>query len=142
MQQICIPTIHTGPLPANFKELNMNARKTLIAIAAIAASLPAAYAGNFVGGEAGYDTHPVNSSRSRAQVQQEYQAFRDHPVYSDGTVMLQGEAGYVSANQGVSADRQPSGPHTHVLGNTGAPAATAAPMGDAERRAYRQQYIN
>ena len=120
----------------------MNARKTLIAIAAIAASLPAAYAGNFVGGEAGYDTHPANSGLSRAQVQQEYQAFRDHPVYSDGTVMLQGEAGYVSANQGVFADRQPSGPHTHVLGNTGAPAAAVAPMSDAERRAYRQQYIN
>lgn len=120
----------------------MNARKTLIAIAAIAASLPAAYAGNFVGGEAGYDTHPANGSRSRAQVQQEYLAFRDHPVYADGTVMIQGEAGYVSANQGVSADRQPNRPHTHVLGNTGAPAAAVTPSGDAERRAYREQYIN
>lgn len=119
----------------------MNPRKTLIAIAAIAASLPAAYAGNFVGGEAGYDTHPANSSLSRAQVQQEYLVFREHPVYTDGTVMLQGEAGYVSANQGESADRQPNGPHTHVMGNKSAPAAAAA-MSEAERQAYRQQYIN
>lgn len=120
----------------------MNLRKTFIAIAAIAAALPAAYAGNFIGGEAGYDTHPANSSRSRAQAQQEYQAFRDHPVYADGTVMIQGEAGFVSANQGESADRQPGGPHTHVLGNTSAPGAAVAPMGEAERQTYRQQYIN
>lgn len=120
----------------------MNPRKTFFALAAVAAAIPAAYAGNFLGGEIGYDTHPANGTHSRAQLRQDYQVFRDHPVYFDGTVMLQGEAGYVSANQGESADRHPNGPHTHVLGNTTAPAATAAPASEAERRAYREQYIN
>lgn len=120
----------------------MNPRKTFFALAAIAAAIPAAYAGNFVGGEIGYDTHPAKGTNSRAQLQQEYQAFRAHPVYFDGTVMLQGEAGYVAANQGESADRQPNGPHTHVLGNTSAPAGTLMPVSEAERRAYREQSVN
>jgi hypothetical protein len=123
-------------------ELNMKIRKTLLALSVAAATVPAAYAGNFVGGELGWDSHPVNSAVTREQLQREYQAFRAHPVFFDGTVMIQGELGYVSANQGASADTSPSGPHTHTMGNVGAPAAIAAPLSEAERRAYREQYIN
>lgn len=119
----------------------MNIRKSILAISLAAAALPAAFADNFVGGEAGWETHPANTALTREQVQREYQAFRAHPVYADGTAMIQGEAGYVQAVQGTSVDRTPAGPHTHSLGNTGAPAA-AVPLTDAEERAYRQQYIN
>ena len=120
----------------------MNIRKTVLAFSVAVAAVPAAFADNFIGGEAGWATHPVNTPLTREQVQREYEAFRAHPVLADGTVMIQGELGYVSGNQGVSVDRTPSGPHTHALGNSGSPAATPAPLGETERRAIREQYIN
>lgn len=123
----------------------MNIRKVILAFSVAAAAAPAAFADNFVGGEPGWDTShaaAVNSTRTREEVQREYEAFRAHPVFSDGTVMIQGELGYVSANQGISADRTPSGPHTHALGNAAAPAAKSAPLTEAERRAIQEQYIN
>lgn len=120
----------------------MTLRKTILALSLVAAAAPAAFADNFVGGEAGWDTHAVSSPLPREQVQREYLAFRDRPVFADGTVMIQGEAGYVPAIQGASVDRTPSEPHTHALGNTGAPAVVVAPLTQAEQGAYRQQYIN
>lgn len=121
----------------------MNIRKTLLALTVAAAAAPAAFANNFIGGELGYDSHPVNGTTTREQLQREYQAFRAHPVLADGTVFIQGEAGYVSANQGQSADQSPAGPHTHVLGNSAASArAPVAQVSEAERRAIREQYIN
>ena len=122
----------------------MNVRKTILALTVAAAAVPAAFANNFVGGEIGYDSHPVNSTVTREQLQREYQAFRAHPVLADGTVVLQGEAGYVSPNQGAFADQIPARPHSHVMGNMAAPASKSspAPMTEAERRAYREQYIN
>ena len=122
----------------------MNVRKALIALSIAAAAAPAAFADNFVGGELGYESHPVNSPLTRAQVQKEFEAFREHPVLSDGTVFIQGELGYVSANQGASVDRDPAGPHTHVMGSNAAQSTRVAPapLTEAERRAYRDQYIN
>lgn len=120
----------------------MNIRKTILVLSVAAAAAPAAFANNFVGGELGYGTHPVTSPLTRAQVQREYQAFRAHPVLSDGTVLLQGEAGYVSANQGAFADRVPTTPHTHVLGSSSNPEARPAPLSTTEQRAIREQYIN
>lgn len=120
----------------------MKIRKALLALPLAFTAIPAAFAANFVGGELGYDTDPINSALTRQQVQREYQAFREHPVFFDGTVMLQGEAGYVSANQGAFADRIPNGPNSHVLGNAPTSAVKPAPLSDAERRAYREQYIN
>ena len=121
----------------------MTIRKTFLALAIAAAAAPAAFADNFVGGELGYDTHPVKSTVTREQLQAEYQAFRAHPVLADGTVVIQGDAGYVSANQGAFVDNIPAGPHSHVLGNAaGAPVVKGAPLSEAERRAIREQYIN
>lgn len=120
----------------------MKTRKSFLALPLALIAIPAAFAANFVGGELGYETHPVNSPLTREQVQREYQAFREHPVFFDGTVMLQGEAGYVSANQGAFADRVPNGPHSHVLGNAPTSPVTRFPLSEAERRAYREQYIN
>lgn len=121
----------------------MTYRKTALAILLAVAGVQGAIAGanvTWVGGEAGFVEHPVNSPRSRAQVTQEYLAFRDHPVSFDGTVLLRGEAGYVSAGPAVFSDVH--GSHTHVLGNAGAAKPEPAAMTDAEKRAYREQYIN
>lgn len=122
----------------------MSIRKTLLALAAAGAAVPAAFAGNFVGGEIGYDSHPANSVMSRQEVRQDAKAFLAHPVLADGTVFVGGELGYVPADEGAYADRQPATPHTHVLGNTGDTLAKSspAPMTEAERRAYKEQYIN
>lgn len=120
----------------------MNIRKIFLALSVAAIAAPAAFADNFVGGEQGYETHPSAGKITRSQVQQEYFAFKTHPVLSDGTVMLQGELGYVSPVQGAFADRVPSEPHTHVLGNTTADPAKNMPLSDAEQRAAREQYLN
>ena len=122
----------------------MNMRKSILAIAFTATAIPAAFAGNFVGGELGYESHPVNSALTRQQVTNEYLAFRKHPVQADGTVMLQGELGQVAALEGAFADRTPAGPHTHIMGNSGRSAVLAAPtpLSEAEQRAMREQYIN
>jgi hypothetical protein len=128
---------------AHSKELNMNIRNKLLTLTVALAAVPAAFAGNFVGGELGYETHPVNSASSREQVRREYLEFRTHPVLADGTVVLQGEAGYVPPVQGAFADREPAGPHTHVLGNAAAITPKVAPaLTEAEQRAYREQYVN
>lgn len=120
----------------------MNLRNAFLALAATAAFTPAAFANNFVGGELGYDTHPVASKATREQLQREYEAFRAHPVLSDGTVFVQGDAGYVSPNQGAFADHEPAGAHSHVLGNSSPVKAAPAPLSDADRRAQQEQYLN
>lgn len=122
----------------------MNIRKILIVASLAATAVPTAFAGNFVGGEIGYESHPFVSTLTREQVKREYQAFRGHPVQSDGAVYIQGELGPVSPIQGAFADRTPTTPHTHVMGSSGpqSVAATTAPISDAERRAIREQYIN
>ena len=122
----------------------MKLHKTLLAFAAAAAITPAAFANNFVGGELGYESHPARTTLTRAEVREEFQRFRTHPVLSDGTVVLQGEAGYVSAVQGQSADRHHRGVDTHAMGGSASSAAPVAPRAtsEGERRAYRDQYIN
>ena len=120
----------------------MNIRKTILALSVAVAAIPAAFADDFVGGEAGWVTNQVKSHLTREQVQREYEAFRAHPVFFDGTVMIQGDAGYVSALQGGLLDHIPRGPQASALGNVGGPTAKPAPATEAERRAVREQYIN
>jgi hypothetical protein len=122
----------------------MKLKKSLLALAASAAIVPSVFAGTFVGGELGYVDEPVRGKTARAEVRAEYERFRQHPVLSDGTVFLQGDAGYVSASQGQSADRHPHGTNTHSMGNTAGPSAKGTPSSwtEAQRRAYREQYVN
>jgi hypothetical protein len=123
----------------------MSFRNAAIAMIISASAIPAAFANSgstWVGGEAGFTEHAMGGQRTREQVNQEYLRFRDHPVLADGTILLQGEAGYVSANEAPFADNQPNGPHTHVLGNTSTVRPQVAPMTQAEQRAYREQYVN
>lgn len=125
----------------------MNISKTLLAVVVTAAAIPTAFANTgatFVGGEAGYQTHSSNGKVTRAQVLDELSAFRAHPVLHDGTVFVGGEIGYASPADGAFADRSPAGPHTHVLGNTSGTATSSAAvvLTEAQRRAYRDQYVN
>lgn len=127
----------------------MNIRKTILALSVAAAAAPAAFASSgatWVGGEAGFAEHAVAGQRTRAQVQQEFLEFRKHPVTHDGYDFIGGEIGYVphqhkyvqSNGKKVHADG-----YAATMGNTAAPAALqAAPLTEAEQRAYREQYIN
>ena len=122
----------------------MKLNKSLLAIVATAAIVPSVFANTFIGGEVGYVDQPVRSTATREEVRAEYQRFRQHPVFFDGTVFVQGDLGYVAGNQGQSADRHVGGTNTHVMGSNAAPATKVAPttLTEAERRAYREQYIN
>lgn len=107
----------------------MNIGKSILALAV---SAPTAFASDFAGGEIGYGSHPTTSSVTREQVRAELQAFRKHPVLSDGSVYAGGEVGSVGSIQGAFADREPATPHTHILGNS---AGTRADV-----RGYAGQY--
>jgi hypothetical protein len=121
----------------------MSFRNTTVALILAAAAAPAAFAdtgSTWVGGEAGFAEHSVAGQRTREQVRQEYLQFRDHPVLSDGTILLPGEAGYVTASEAPFADNKPSAPHSHAMGNVSFTYSQQPPMTEAEQRAYREQY--
>ena len=76
----------------------MSVFKTVLALAFAGAAIPAAFAGSgshWVGGERGFEAHPVASQLSRSDVQREFLAFRANPVTADGGRLVGGEAGYV-----------------------------------------------
>ena len=114
----------------------MKIRNSILAFSIAAAAVPAAFAASSLGSQ------PFDSQVTRAQVQHELQEFSAHPVLYDGTVLLHGELGYVSADQVGIAYREPHG-QTHVLGSSGARDSTAAapPVSAAEHRAEREQYM-
>ncbi len=78
----------------------MSTRKSVLALAVIGSmAAPAAFATSgftFVGGEVGYETHPISSTVSRPQVQHEFEKFRSNPVTGDGLRFVGGEVGWVA----------------------------------------------
>lgn len=84
----------------------MNARTNLIFIALLASAiaLPAAATtgSTFVGGEAGFEYHPMPAGKTRAQVQQELAAWRANPVTADGWRQVGGEVGAVYVGTAAS----------------------------------------
>jgi len=84
----------------------MKNRFNLIAIALLAAatttSALATTGTTFVGGEAGFKSHPMPTVKTRAQVQQELAAWRANPVTADGWRDVGGEAGAVYVGTGAS----------------------------------------
>ncbi len=120
----------------------MSFRKTVFVLALVSASIPAAFANSgstWVGGEVGFESHPVQSSKSRADVQKEFEAFRANPVTSDGGTLVGGEVGYILpqhsyAFQGGKLVHTDTIPH-----NTPKPSLA---MTDAERQLFREQYAN
>lgn len=100
-------------------------RKTAVALALAGAVIPAAFAtsgATWVGGEMGFETHAPQSTKSRADVQREYQAFRKNPVTADGGTLVGGEAGYIPAQHSY-AFRNGKLVHTdHISHNTPKPS--------------------
>jgi len=71
-------------------------------ISAIAIPALATTGTTFVGGEAGFKSHPMPTVKTRAQVQQELAAWRANPVAADGWRDVGGEAGAVYVGTGAS----------------------------------------
>lgn len=120
----------------------MTIRKTILALALSAAAIPAAFASSgstWVGGEIGFESHPVQSTKSRADVIGELEAFRRNPVTADGGVMVGGELGYVP-HQHTFAVQNGRLVHTDQFASS-TPAQNRA-MSDAERRAIQELYVN
>lgn len=120
----------------------MTFRKTLAVLALAGATVPAAFAAGastWVGGEAGFRDHPVQSSRTRDQVRQEFLAFRSNPVTADGGTQVGGEAGYVPPQHSYAL-QDGKLVHTDKLAHdTPRPSLK---MSAAERRLFQEQYVN
>lgn len=120
----------------------MSFRKTVFVLALVSASIPAAFANSgstWVGGEAGFESHPVQSNKSRAVVRQELEAFRANPVTADGGTLVGGEAGYIRPQHSY-AFQGGKLVHTDTIAhNTPKPSLVTT---DAERQLFREQYIN
>lgn len=117
-------------------------RKTILAVALGAASIPAAFANSgstWVGGEIGFESHPVQSSKSRAEVISEFQAFRRNPVTADGGVFVGGELGYVPHQHTFAVE---NGRRVHADQYASTTPVQSRTMSDVERRATREQYVN
>ena len=120
----------------------MSFRKSVFVLALVTASIPAAFANGgstWVGGELGFESHPVQSNKSRAVVQKEFETFRANPVTSDGGTLVGGEAGYVRPQHSYALQ---GGKLVHtdtIAHNTRKPSLAMTQM---ERQLFKEQYTN
>jgi hypothetical protein len=117
-------------------------RKTVFALALAGAAIPAAFANsgsNWVGGEVGVETHAVQSTKSRADVQKEFQAFRKNPVTANGGTLVGGEVGYIRPQHSYAFQGGKLVHTDSIAHNTAKPSLA---MTDAERRLYQALYVN
>jgi hypothetical protein len=113
--------------PGSLEESKMSFRKSIIAAALAAASIPAAFAageGVWVAGEIGYVPPAAQGpSVSPAVIAGELQSFRQNPVAADGSTWMGGEAGWVQHQHSfivVHGVRMHANTQS-VMGNAGAP---------------------
>jgi hypothetical protein len=76
-------------------------RKTVFALALVGAAIPAAFASSDaigLGSDKGFVAYPgtSNSTKNRADVQQELAAFGKNPVTADGVKIVNTDKGYIS----------------------------------------------
>ncbi len=117
-------------------------RKTVFALALAGAAVPVAFANSgstWVGGELGFETHAVQSTNSRANVQKELQAFRKNPVTADGGTLVGGEAGYIRPQHSYAFQGGKLVHTDSIAHNTSKPSLA---MTAAERRLYQELYSN
>lgn len=113
-------------------------RKTVFALALAGAALPAAFANSgstWVGGERGVEFHANKSTKNRAEVQKELEAFRQNPVTADGGTLAGRDASYIPPQHSY-AFQGGKLVHTDSLAHD-TPKPTSLAMTDAERRQYR-----
>ncbi len=115
-------------------------RKTVFALALAGAALPAAFANSgstWVGGELGFETHAMQSTKSRADVRKEFEAFRKNPVTADGGTLVGGEVGYIGPQHSYAFE---GGKLVHtdtIPHNTPKPSLA---MTQVERQLFKEQY--
>ncbi|MBG6073802.1 MULTISPECIES: DUF4148 domain-containing protein [unclassified Polaromonas] len=121
----------------------MSIRKTIVALALVAAAVPAAFANShtgWAGNERGVSLIEANTSTStktRAEVVQELQAFRNNPVTSDGSKLVDNER-RVSLPRHSYAFQGGALVHTDTIAhNTAKPSVV---LTDAEKRRNRELY--
>lgn len=117
-------------------------RKNAVVLALAGTLSPVAFADSgstWVGGEAGFQEHTVQSTKSRAEVRNEFLASRANPVTPDGGLAVGGEAGYIPPQHSY-AFRDGKLVHTDKIAhNTPKPSLA---MTSAERRLYQELYVN
>ena len=118
----------------------MSIRKTIVALALAGAALPAAFANSGVTQSAtfrDFQYHATNSTKSRADVQQELEAFRKNPFTADGTKIVNTDKGFISPQHSY-AFQGGNLVHTDSLAHdTPKPSLV---MTDAEKRLQRELY--
>lgn len=119
-------------------------RKTVFALALVGAAIPAAFASSdaiWLGSDNGFVAYPgtsnSNSTKSRADVQQELAAFRKNPVTADGGKIVNTDKGYISPQHSY-AFQGGTLVHTDTLAHdTPKPSLV---MTDADKRLQRELY--
>lgn len=115
-------------------------RKTVFALALVGAAIPAAFANNgttWVGGERGFEFHANTSTKSRADVQKELEAFRKNPTTADGGKMVSTNIGYINPQHSYASQGGKLIHTDSIAHDTPKPSLA---MTDAERRLYRELY--
>ena len=117
-------------------------RKTVFPLALVGAAIPAAFASSdaiWLGSDRGFEFYPgtSNSTKSRADVQQELAAFRKNPVTADGGKIVNTDNGYISPQHSY-AFQGGTLVHTDSIAHD-TPKPSLA-MTDADKRLQRELY--
>ena len=123
----------------------MSIRKTIVAMALVGAALPAAFAGGhtgWAGNERGVgiiqsSANASASTKTRAEVVQELQAFRNNPVTADGSKLVDNERGFVPAQHSY-AFQGGALAHTDTIAHNTAKPSTV--LTDDDKRRNRELY--
>lgn len=117
-------------------------RKFVLAVVFSAVAVPTVFASSgstWVGGEVGFETHAMQSTRSRVEVRSEAIAAERDPSTADGGVEVGGELGYVPHQHSVAVQNGRV-VHTDKFGSTTPPQTRI--MSSAEQRAIDELYLN
>lgn len=116
--------------------------KAVFALALAGAAIPAAFANSgstLVRGEQSFETHAMQSTKSRADVQRELADFRKNPMTADGGMFTQGETGYAFPQHSYDFKGGTLVHSDTINHNTPKPSLA---MNPEERDAFRKQYFN
>lgn len=115
-------------------------RKTVFASALVLAAVPAAFASSgstWVSGERGFEFHASTSTKSRADVQKELEAFRKNPVAADEGKIVNTDTGYIAPRHSYAFQGGKLVHADSMAHNTPKPSLA---MTDAERQLHRELY--
>ncbi|WP_275098306.1 DUF4148 domain-containing protein [Sedimenticola hydrogenitrophicus] len=120
----------------------MSIKKSVIALTLSAFIVPAAFADSgwsWVGGQIGWAPHATPSSKSRAEVNQELENFRDNPVDAAGWSYAGNELGYLPPQHSYRIENGKLAHDDKIDHGTSHPVTA---MAEEERRQYEASYPN